>query len=968
MTVMETFLHQLLSHLPLLTTSVLLTGAISYLVKLQRRANLAQRTSLVNWFSSLHSLKGELSESSDPREVADAALAGTMRTYDASHGLVLLAGETTGGFGHLSSQGLSVRTVEMISAEPMRSFLGSAPDRWGSLMVVPDLYKPEALEEWQRGTPFRKLVAALKLEGVRSLMIIGLSTRGRTFGVLLAGRQKREPFRPEEQKLAVGIGNQVSMAIENWRLVREGERHDEVLRALDTVGRDMREILDLRKQVETLGRNMKDLLGGCEFGLAMQDSPERPLETVVPFERWSSVRTAMRKPASDLEEEVARTRKVRVLVEDWQWMKFSSDLADMTPRVRTWCGVPLHFSDGSMGVLTVANFERERAISPEQLELIQVLAHEAAGAFEKARTFKREQRRSSHLTLLNEIGRKATSVLNPKELLPSTCNQVREAFGYDLARIEVMDRESDELVVEAESGYGPEIVGRRTLLGIGSAGAAAERREPVVANSLGSSAAHTALAPNVRSSLSLPLEYKDELMGVLTLESHREHAFSDQDVVTLKTLADQLSIALHNARAFQNALEEAITDGLTGLKTHRYFMEELERELRRAQRSDRIFSVIMMDLDGFKGVNDQNGHLQGDRVLSIVAKVLTDQVRQSSIVARYGGDEFSILMPDARVEQAQALAERLRESIVKDKFLASHHITASFGIAAYPDHGSTHEEILHVADAGMYLAKHENGNGVRVATLVPESGQVEAYLGVEFKRKFSTGPETFNSIMNRLEKAMTAESDVPLVDTLTSLARTIDLSDHYTRDHSQAVSRLASQIARQLGLSDEEIAEIRRAGILHDIGKIGVPDHILYKPAALTSEEFAIMKSHSVKGQEILEPLKVPAIQRIGLMVRHHHEMFNGRGYPDQLKGEEIPLGARILTVADCFDTMVSERAYKKARTLDEAIAELLRCSGAHFDPALVDAFLKSFETHGDPRGNTSWDGEDHVAVQPMAR
>jgi putative nucleotidyltransferase with HDIG domain len=268
----------------------------------------------------------------------------------------------------------------------------------------------------------------------------------------------------------------------------------------------------------------------------------------------------------------------------------------------------------------------------------------------------------------------------------------------------------------------------------------------------------------------------------------------------------------------------------------------------------------------------------------------------------------------------------------------------------------------------MYVAKHEKGNRVRTAMPVPRYAQVEAYLDVEFNRKFSTGPEAFTEILRHLEKAVDADGEVRVVDAVTSLARAIDLSDHYTRDHGQAVSRVGAQIARQMGLPDEEVAEVRRAGILHDIGKIGIPHTILYKPGPLTAEEFAVMQGHSVNGQRILEPLKVGVIQRIGLMVRHHHEKFDGHGYPDRLKGDEIPLGARILTLADSFDTMVSDRGYRKARTLEDAILEMLRCRDTHFDSELVQAFLKSLETYGDPRGNTVWDREENVALEEIAQ
>jgi len=258
-----------------------------------------------------------------------------------------------------------------------------------------------------------------------------------------------------------------------------------------------------------------------------------------------------------------------------------------------------------------------------------------------------------------------------------------------------------------------------------------------------------------------------------------------------------------------------------------------------------------------------------------------------------------------------------------------------------------------VADSGMYLAKHHHGNRVRVASLTLASAQadwesklLEAYLGVTMKRMFSTGPEVFDHYLERFQDVtLKGKGDAPsLLDTVTALAFAIDAKDHYTQGHSQSVSRIAAQIARQMGLSDPLIEEVRLGGILHDIGKIGVPESVLNKPTRLTVEEFELMKSHAVLGAKILEPLRVKAIERIRGMVRHHHEMVDGSGYPDRLKGEKIPLGARIITVADCFDTMVSERAYKPGRSIEEALEELRRCRGTQFDPDIVDAFARSLE------------------------
>ena len=499
------------------------------------------------------------------------------------------------------------------------------------------------------------------------------------------------------------------------------------------------------------------------------------------------------------------------------------------------------------------------------------------------------------------------------------------------------------------------------------AGAAADSGEPVLANSVVNEPRYQALAPDIRSALSLPLKYREELIGVLSLESREAFAFSQQDVLTLRTLADQLAIALHNARAYQAALEQAITDGLTLLKTHRYFMETLDGECRRSMRLGHIFSLIILDLDGFRQVNDRHGHLEGDKVLKAVANLLSDRVRQSNVVARYGGDEFAIMLPETSTEEAEYLAERLRAHIEADHYLAAHGVTASFGIATFPVHGSTQEEILRVADSGMYLAKHQDGNRVRVASLSVASPHdegelqlLEAYLGVSMKRMFSTGPEAFDHYLKRFQAAtLKGHGEAPSVlDAVTMLARAVDAKDHYTQGHSESVSRLAAQIATQMGLPDTEIEEVRLGGILHDIGKIGVPEALLNKPSLFTPEEYDVMKRHPLLGARILETVKVKTIERIRGMVRNHHEKVDGMGYPDGLKGDNIPLGARIITVADCFDSMLTgHRAYKPGRSAREAVEELYRCSGTQFDPTIVKAFVISLENMGHPQRRTSKDG-----------
>jgi len=387
-----------------------------------------------------------------------------------------------------------------------------------------------------------------------------------------------------------------------------------------------------------------------------------------------------------------------------------------------------------------------------------------------------------------------------------------------------------------------------------------------------------------------------------------------------------------------------------------------------------------MDLDRFKFVNDFYGHLEGDLVLQRVGHILEQNCRRSDVVSRYGGDEFVILMPETTIEQARQLASKLRSWICSDSLLREKNITGSFGIASFPMHGSTPQELIQVADASMYLSKHQGGNTVSTAehfdpdeTKKWKRDVLEAYLGVTLKRLFATGPEAFEEIYNRLEQFTQALSagpaDMPgaggnssagargaseaaphgaegpralppaVIETITSLAFAIDAKDHYTQGHSQKVSTYAVLLAEALGLSEAEVEEVRLAGVLHDIGKVGIPESILNKSGPLNPDEWETMKTHVQYGARILEPLD--GLSRVQQMVKHHHEFFDGSGYPEGLGGSRIPLGARIIAIADAYDTITSDRMYKKARTAEEAFAELERCDGAQFDPDLVEVFIR---------------------------
>ena len=282
------------------------------------------------------------------------------------------------------------------------------------------------------------------------------------------------------------------------------------------------------------------------------------------------------------------------------------------------------------------------------------------------------------------------------------------------------------------------------------------------------------------------------------------------------------------------------------------------------------------------------------------------------MVARYGGDEFVILMPESGIEQSRQVAEKLRACIFGDSFLRARNVTASVGIAAFPGDGSTPQELIQVADASMYLSKHQGGNAVSTAGhLGPVEARqwkrdvLEAYLGVTLKRLFSTGPEAFAEIHRRLEQfsqslplvepangaadQLGARAVLPpaVMETVTSLALAIDAKDPYTQGHSPKVANYSALIAEGLGLQGEQIEQIRLGGMLHDLGKVGVPEAILNKSGPLNPEEWELMKEHVHFGDKLLEPLHTLA--EVRAMVLHHHEMFDGSGYPEGAPEKKSP-------------------------------------------------------------------------------
>jgi len=417
----------------------------------------------------------------------------------------------------------------------------------------------------------------------------------------------------------------------------------------------------------------------------------------------------------------------------------------------------------------------------------------------------------------------------------------------------------------------------------------------------------------------VPIKYDNKVVGILLLtEKHKNADFNFDDITFLDSVKSIVSIAINNANLYQQAYYEARIDHLTGLLNRKYFYEKIQSEFENSRMGS--LALVILNLDDFKLYNQLYGNREGDIALQNISRIIRSCIGKAGIAARYGGKEFALIMPNCDTMKAFNLANEIKQQVADMNKGSSGEImkviTMSGGLCVYPYCASNIKQLIDNTDLAVYNAKRSGKNKILVYSMdKPQT--------------------TVQSSSTKIKGGKYSE----YASTIFALTAAIDAKDHYTFRHSQKVAEYSTTLAKAIGLNEDHVQIIYEAALLHDIGKISIPENILSKPGRLTSEEYKIMQTHVESSIAIIRHL--PSLDYVIPAAVAHHERWDGNGYPRGIKGEDIPIAARCLAIADAFDAMTSERPYKKALSIEFAINEIENQSGLQFDPQLAEVYVE---------------------------
>jgi diguanylate cyclase (GGDEF)-like protein len=584
--------------------------------------------------------------------------------------------------------------------------------------------------------------------------------------------------------------------------------------------------------------------------------------------------------------------------------------------------MPLISRDRLIAILMLGKKQTSR-YSLEDFNSLENVTKRVAVSMEKEYLREQLREREMELSVINNSSAIITSSFDIQEIYGSFIEELKKVVDVSWSAIVLVDESGLRCVaVSSVEGSAYQVGEKLPMQGTGTGWVVTHKKSLVetdLSKEMKFATGQNFHEQGMRSMVYLPLISKGKAIGSLILASRQTNAYSQQHLMLLEQLASQIAIPLENARLYAKAEEEARIDELTGLLNRRSLDEMIDTEINRHSRYGGVFSLAILDLDSFKTFNDTRGHLAGDNLLGQVGYIIRNAIRSTDQAFRYGGDEFAILLPHTNVEDAIQVTERVRESIASDLDTGDIKVTASIGLAIWPEDGISHTDIIATADLILYRAKWSGGNRSYCA-----SGTMSLLY--------------FDEPDLNIEGSRNSET----VNIIHSLAETVDTRSNQTRNHSKKVTEYALAMGKSLDMDASSLRKLEICALLHDIGKIGISDDILNKPGELVAEEWEIVKGHPQLGANIVA--HVPQLAACAVGIRHHHEWYDGSGYPDGLKGDEIPMESRILNIADAFTAMTSERAYSSTLSFASALEEIKRGSGKQFDPYLVGKFLSIYE------------------------
>lgn len=439
----------------------------------------------------------------------------------------------------------------------------------------------------------------------------------------------------------------------------------------------------------------------------------------------------------------------------------------------------------------------------------------------------------------------------------------------------------------------------------------------------------------------VPLISVNNCLGVMVIGDY--NAQHNLDLFSL--LSNYMALFMHNSDLIDKASENTNIDSLTLLSNHRGFQEMLSNEISKVEVRNSHLSVIMMDINNISKINRELGHAKGDEVIKLVAEKVKQNIRNSDSAGRYGGDEIAIILPDTDTDEAKYIAEYLTYSLSCCFVDDVGPVKVSVGVATFPECTRDQEKLLILAEQAMYISQskgYKDGMSTIVSSLdfnFWDDMALNSFAEVLTKRHAQIGVSFEEELVQKFNNEQIVSQN-HLMEMVTSLASAIDAKDTYTKGHSSSVSRYAEALARGINLPEKEVERIALGALLHDVGKIGIPENVLRKPTHLLDEEWEVMKQHPVIGAEkVLAPNE--ALRDLIPMVKYHHEHWDGSGYPEKLKGEEIPFSARIVAIADAFHALISDRPYRKGLSVTKACEILKMGAGIQWDADLVRQFIQ---------------------------